>query len=465
MAQWPDWEVLLGDGDAAVSAPVLQMDATRVVFEWYRPEPPLRLSQVVNPLRLRRAGVECFAGRGVVTGLLTLDSREACIVRWDEPGPEPGHLTGGEKDAAARYEAFLSGWQAWQLLPERLKLTSLDLHSYLTALRAALAPEEIRLAALPPRERPAAEMELLQMWAPCVLAAVDKYHEDFEAVVAAHKTPGEVVEVLVRRLLSPLFLPAPFGHRTFYKPLGYAGDYEMMGMIMRNSFEGETLYAKLVHYWLVQQWAARSVRNRIAHLGVRLREESARAFAAGRKFRVLNVGCGPAWEVRQFIATSARADDAEFTLVDFEANAIQHAAEQAARACHVAGRHTSVRTVQMSVMQLIKESLRAGGAPLGRDFDLVYCVGLFDYLPAQTCRQLTTMFYNWTRAGGLVAVANMMHNKPYRHMVEYLLDWHLIYRPAAELERFVPTGVPREQWRVVGEEVAVNLFLEVRKPA
>ncbi len=59
---------------------------------------------------------------------------------------------------------------------------------------------------------------------------------------------------------------SPFGHRTYHKPIGYAGDYEMMNMIYRNQPEGRSLFEKLIHLLLVSQWPAKSVRNRIAHL-------------------------------------------------------------------------------------------------------------------------------------------------------------------------------------------------------
>jgi extracellular factor (EF) 3-hydroxypalmitic acid methyl ester biosynthesis protein len=167
--------------------------------------------------------------------------------------------------------------------------------------------------------------------------------------------------------------------------------------------------------------------------------------------------------VQRFIRDCPLADRSEFTLVDFESNAMQFVAVKTAEANAAAGRRARITTTQMSVNQLIKESLRSAKAPLGRDFDMVYCVGLFDYLPVKMCQQLTEMFHEWTIPGGLVAVANMKDEKPYRHMVEHLLDWHLLYRSAADMAAFVPASVSRPQWSVVGEQLAVNLFLEIRK--
>ena len=76
--------------------------------------------------------------------------------------------------------------------------------------------------------------------------------ERFETVAAriepelqpAHRAFGQ-------RQLHPHLLCAPFIHRTYTKPLGYAGDYEMMNMIVRNGLEGNSLYAKLTNAYLL----------------------------------------------------------------------------------------------------------------------------------------------------------------------------------------------------------------------
>ena len=41
-------------------------------------------------------------------------------------------------------------------------------------------------------------------------------------------------EAYLRRHLHPLLLCSPFAYRTYQKPLGYAGDYEMVNMIVRD---------------------------------------------------------------------------------------------------------------------------------------------------------------------------------------------------------------------------------------
>jgi extracellular factor (EF) 3-hydroxypalmitic acid methyl ester biosynthesis protein len=260
-----------------------------------------------------------------------------------------------------------------------------------------------------------------------------------------------------------LFHGSPFGHRTFHKPLGYAGDYEMMNMIHRNRPEGGTMYDQLIHFLLVSQWPAVSVRNRIAHLRDHLKQEVARVVRQGKRCRVLNIGCGPAREVQYLMEESGVIDHADFTFIDFNQETLSHVQNRFEELRRRFGRQARLDTRKISVYNLLKKGVGADKAGLGEGFDVIYCAGLFDYLTDETCRSLVNLFYGSTHPGGLVMVANMKDERPFRNFIESVLDWHLIYRDSLKLETFAPERA-REHSRVEAEAVAVNLFLHVRKP-
>src|SRR5208282_678880 len=205
------------------------------------------------------------------------------------------------------------------------------------------------------------------------------------------------------------------------------------------------------------QWAAKSVRNRIAHIKAKLVAETARVMRQHRRARILNLGCGPAREVEDFMAEHSLADHADFTLVDFDAETLDFVTSRLAETKRRHGRGTQIHTRQMSVIQLLKYASQPARNPLGAGFDLVYCTGLFDYLSERLCKQLVGMFYDLLAQGGLVIVANMDdRQKPFRHMVEFLLDWHLLYRNPRCMSSWVPDAAPADSWSVVSEAVGVN---------
>jgi extracellular factor (EF) 3-hydroxypalmitic acid methyl ester biosynthesis protein len=235
----------------------------------------------------------------------------------------------------------------------------------------------------------------------------------------------------------------------------------MMNMIYRNQPEGGTLFEKLIHLLLVSQWPAKSVRNRLAHLGENILNETARAARAGKIARILNVGCGPAQEVQDFLKATQLSNQADFTLIDFNAEALLHAGQKLVEAKRQFSRRTPIRTEQVSVYELLKRTRRESDA--AEKFDLIYCAGLFDYLAADTCRALMELWHDSLSPGGLMLVANMTDTKPFRNFIEFILDWQLIYRNSREIMSLVPERC-REAACVIAEPTSVNLFLHLRKP-
>jgi extracellular factor (EF) 3-hydroxypalmitic acid methyl ester biosynthesis protein len=452
-----------------ISGTILSLDRLRVAFEAYHPTLVFRTSQVLDDLKIFVADNLAYSGRAVISNSVCTGSVVACEAKLEEPGaqPECGDFLHDRTILAKSYDSFFRRWQSQALILPEFKSAVLDLQSYLSDLKLFLDQVEAAIVAHPSRSRSDLERQVSEELAVGVLRDINSLHERFEDA-ATHIQPHQLEAhvALARRQLHPLFLCSPFGYRTYRKPLGFAGDYEIMNMIHRNTFEGGSLYAKMVHYWLVRQWAAESVRNRAAHMKRRLLDETLRALRQNRNARILNMGCGPAHEVQDFISEASCSDGAEVTLADFDSETIDHAATCLSRAKALHRRRTEVHVRRLSVNQLLKFSAEPSRAPVGMGFDMIYCGGLFDYLSDRICVRLVKMFYECLAPHGLLVVANMDDRvKPFRHMVEHLLDWHLIYRDAPLMASFRPAAVPAENWSIVHEPVAANLFLEVRKPS
>ncbi len=452
-----------------VRGTILRLEKFRVVIELYQSSVVLRASELLQDCKIVHDGTIAYSGRALVTNVMHMGVVTTCELKLEEPGVQVALplSNNGASGCLERYQQCVENWQIQSQIRPEFKMAVLDLHSYLTDLKTVCEEIEVSILAHPSQNRHEMELSAANELAGAALPMMDTMRERF--LEYAEGIPEELLrpyEIFVQRHLHPLFLCAPFGYRTYQKPLGYAGDYEMMNMIHRNGYEGGSLYARVVHHWLVNQPPARSVRNRVAHMKRKLNEETLRARRQNRPARILNLGCGPAREVQDFIEENEFANDAEITLLDFDPETLQFAtgAVEKAKARH--GRRTTVAGRRMSVTQLIKDSSAAGRNPLGSGYDLIYCGGLFDYLSPRVCRQVVGMFYGGVAPGGLVLVANM-HNREvlFSRMLEFLLDWHLIYRNTQDLEAFVPDGLSRDDWQVTHEPVVANLFLEIRKPA
>jgi extracellular factor (EF) 3-hydroxypalmitic acid methyl ester biosynthesis protein len=255
---------------------------------------------------------------------------------------------------------------------------------------------------------------------------------------------------------------SPFMHRIFTKPLGYAGDYEMIDMIIRNQPEGKSLFAKLLQKFILDTAPAHSVRNRAAYFTRRFVEEGARVLHAGRQPKFFSLGCGPAREVQDFLQTQAISDQTQFTLLDFNVETLAHTGKRLEDIRRAKGRGLPVKTIQKSVYFLLKETVKQ--VPDSEKHDIIYCSGLYDYLNDRVCKQLNTYLYNFLNPGGVLIVTNFDPVNPIRNIMEYLYEWFLIHRDAVDMAAMSPSQAERDDWRVVAEPTGCNVFLEARKP-
>jgi extracellular factor (EF) 3-hydroxypalmitic acid methyl ester biosynthesis protein len=238
----------------------------------------------------------------------------------------------------------------------------------------------------------------------------------------------------------------------------------MVNMIVRDPYEGGSLFARVVNAWFLQQLPAEAHRNRLKILKQKLIEETARMTRLGQPAKIFNLGCGPAGEIQDFLSGSELCDKAQFTLLDFNEETIQHTGSLLREVSSRFGRRTLIQLQKKSVQQLLRDAVRGGQSAAGK-YDYVYCAGLFDYLPDRICKQLMGALYDLLAAGGLLLVTNVDGTRPFHNKLEFILDWNLIYRTGPQLAALRPDAVTAEGCTVTADLSGVNVFLEIRKPA
>ncbi len=451
-----------------IRASALRLTRYQVVFELYTPTLSLQRSEVLSACQIILNDRLVYSGRAVVTNLL-----EAGLMVVAEAALEEGWLdldwlalaTPGEKLRASFTEFFQSAQQLYHVRPE-LKLVVADLQVFLLDLQRWLEQVELGIRSQPAGDRLEAERRVIAELREPVESVLKHHFERFEEVT--HGIDGEYRPAhgaYVKRQLHPLVLCAPFMYRTFQKPLGYAGDYEMINMMTRDPCEGGSVFAKLLNTFFLNTPPVVAHRNRIACLTRLLLEETCRTLRRDRPARIFNLGCGPAKEIQDFLAGSELADQAQFTLLDFNEETVMHAESVLSECKRLHQRQTRIQILKRSVTQLLREAAKPASSLTGPNYDLVYCAGLFDYLPDQVCRRLIDLFYDMLAPGGLVVATNVDSSNPSRGWMEYAVDWHLSYRNSRQMGAFCPRRASPEFCAVKAEPSGVNIFLEVRKPS
>jgi extracellular factor (EF) 3-hydroxypalmitic acid methyl ester biosynthesis protein len=408
-----------------------------------------------------------YAGRAVVAGLVNAGTVIVCEAKLDDSGFMLASFS-PELDSVSLhdgFEGFLQHWQKlYRVLPE-FKVVMADMQSFLADLRLWLEQVELEIRSAPSGDRLEMEHRAVDEIGRDMVPAFDAMHERLESISAGiDPEMRSVHQNFSKRQLHPLVMCSPFAYRTYHKPLGFAGDYEMVNMIVRDPCEGGSLFAKVVNLWFLSQWPVRAHRNRIQHLKSLLREESRRGQARGRPIRVLSLGCGPAREVQEFLAEDALSEHAQFNLLDFNEETIQHTSRVLEGLKLRYGRPTLIQVQKKSVQQVLKDGAKPFVEGQDKKYDFIYCAGLLDYLPDRTSLHLMNVLYDWLAPRGLLAATNVEDCKPFRHMLEFVLDWHLIYRGVKKSAALLPQAAATEDARIVKDPTEVNVFIEVRKP-
>lgn len=451
-----------------VRATLLRMTRYTASFEVYNPYSILQLSEVLSNFRIIVSGKILYSGRGIVNHMVNTGIVLVCEATLDEeswldldilsPVMQMDRL-------ASDFDRLLNEWGKVEQITPELKVVVSDMQTLLSDMRRWLEQVELTVRSSPPPERTKIELTIIEKLNTLILPVTQKLFERFEAIAGAVK--DEVVAVhraYARRQLHPLVLCSPFLHRTFQKPLGYAGDYEMVNMILRDPIEGSSLFAKMLNNHFVAVAPAEAHRNRVKYLTEMLSKETRRRAKLGLNTRVFNLGCGPAREVQNFFAYDDLCERAELALLDFNDETLEQTGKILADIKMKHRRSTRLHMIKRSVHQILKEGARIGEVDSGTRYDVVYCAGLFDYLSDRICRRLLEIFYEMLAPGGLLVATNVESSNPSRGMMEYLMDWHLIYRTADQLKALSPADAPPENCRVLADVTGYNIFLEINKP-
>jgi len=233
------------------------------------------------------------------------------------------------------------------------------------------------------------------------------------------------------------------------KPLGYAGDYQIIDWTYLQHIGTDPIGALLDEFYH-GQIAPMAVRDRKQRFGRVLAELAVKADRYG-PIRILNVGSGPGREIIDgAVAAGLSPADIAVTCVEIDGRAIQHA-----RGVLGPDWGKSVTFWQGNAIRY---------RPSG-DFDLVWSAGLFDYLNDRLAVPLLKRLWTAVAPGGRVVIGNFADTHPTRHWIEWCGDWFLIHRTLSELEALGASAgmVAAHQLRTYTDQWGAVGFLDAEK--
>lgn len=340
---------------------------------------------------------------------------------------------------------------------DAFKVWVTDFRTWLERVKAFLDAEERSLENLDQFSREDALRTYLSEASPRLVAKLNQSSTELSGLVSGlAEDEHPIYRSYYKSQVLPLLEHSPLLRRAHTKPLGYAGDYEMMNMLYRDHAEGASLFGKLLNVYAAQEGAAQANINRLTYLGNKIRS----AIEVRGRVRLASIGCGPARELAALLEQHPELGQyMEVALIDQEERVLTYCERTLSPLAVKTG--LKVQFIGESVRRLL--TTRKLKETLG-ERDFIYSAGLFDYLNHRSFQALLSVLYDALAPSGHLIVGNVASHNPSRVFMEYSLDWFLIHRSPEELVDFANALSPRPiRVEVDAEPTGVNLFLRIWK--
>ena len=444
-----------------VRGTIISLQRKSLVMEVYNPYSIVQVSEVLNQLEIKTNTKKIYSGKAVVVSMVNTGLTALVSATFVDDWQELNDATITPQRLLEETKNFIREWEDKFQIRLRYQTLVNELRGFLSD--TARWVSQIDMTESLPKEKIATGARLqadyfAELSQP-IVQKVAKYLDDLEEeAMLVEKEQVAVHQAFAQAALHPFLLRAPFVFRAYSKPLGYAGDYEMVNQIISDPRQGQNTYFELVNAAFLQTPVAEAHRNRIQILVQFLEKHAKMAEQAGRPFRVLNVACGPAFEVQQFLQKSPLSKWLSFRLLDFSEEALNWTKQKITQELS-AKHHHQVEYVQDSVHNLLKWQA-SQTQPTVKEFDVIYCAGLFDYLSDKVCKRLLEYFAARIVAGGSILVTNVHTDNPNKAFMEHILEWYLIYRDEISMQKLIPGNV--KTYEIYRDVTGVNVFLEMK---
>jgi len=253
--------------------------------------------------------------------------------------------------------------------------------------------------------------------------------------------------------LLPYLLMSDSAERWYAKPRGYAGDFLTIERYYENRPSGSSRLGPALDRAFLSLPASKAVQNRLGLLVDQIRKSI--ASSEGEVTKVTSLACGPA---RELFDCYDQIDPRtlQSTLVDMDFQALAFVADKRDRR----GLKKQMHLVNENLIYLASGRRRIDLEPQ----DLVYSIGLIDYLVDDHVVALMNYCYDILRPGGRLILGNFHPRNPEKAMMDHLVNWRLIHRTEDDLHcLYARSKFARPCTRVLWEEQGINMFGECVK--
>lgn len=355
----------------------------------------------------------------------------------------------------------------FDILPAHWRADVSDLANLLQSVRAVLDELEQEASGSrlgDPSSQQRFLRDILEEWSDLHLA---KLRELYHLSKELDERQIQLGRAYAETLLTPLYLHGALYNRATTKPRGYAGDYLTMLLFNQEIPQGNTLFEKFVDLASKRHSLSTTALTRQMDVTEKVLE---RVQHGGRK--IVSLASGPATELGNVIDRLGKdVYGIEFVLIDQDEEALAFSHEFLLRRCLDRGLATSqicIDCIHFSVRQILKPRTDEETAILDnvlKGADLIYSVGLMDYLPDPVASRLIAALYQLLGDGGQLYIGNLVEAEDSTWLMDFVLAWHLVWRNPEGMRTLANGIEPNPKLIDVRTDATEKcLFLEIHAP-
>jgi extracellular factor (EF) 3-hydroxypalmitic acid methyl ester biosynthesis protein len=259
----------------------------------------------------------------------------------------------------------------------------------------------------------------------------------------------------VRLLLGQFFYQSQVMRRSLEKPRGYPGDYQMLEMLYDNTEVSGGIGCYLDRFALNRPYS-RAVRRRKDMMKDML--YSFINTSNRHSLRILNLASGSCREIREMLDRTIRYQgNVELTCIDQDEEAISYSKEQLAA---LDRRNISVNFIQGNILRL--EDLDIGPDD---SLDMVYSIGIADYLQDRMLTKIFRDSFQKLRPGGKLVVAYKDKDKNKPLSINWYVDWNFVPRNEQEFMSLISGALAGKNYSIAvkRERTDIIFFAEITR--
>jgi hypothetical protein len=271
---------------------------------------------------------------------------------------------------------------------------------------------------------------------------------DFDEVSHRKNDSYKIYQEFYKRQMLEYYIGGKFFAQTIYKPLGYAGDFKVLNFLYAPESSYESSFFQIIDTYTMNIPVSVSVRNRKPYILSKFSE----AIAGKENTSIMSVASNAGFEIRAF-ANEKSESSVKMTLVDADPMALDYVKDKLAT---IDSPGLTASYINSNIFDFSEDKFDI------QPQDLIYSLGLYDYLKDGLFVRTAKKLYAMLAPGGKLIIGNVSPVNPSRAYMALVAEWCVIHRSVEELGRLAQK-CGFEKFHVDSDSSGVQLFLVVEK--